>query len=142
MASTILNGHLNMSDLKKLSSQNLILGTPIFLQQNFPCKICVENKQITNPFPRYSNTKCQELLELVSSDVCGPMRTKSLGDARYFVTFIDYKSRWVTVYFLKSKDKVKETFIKYKSFVENQKDRKIKILRTDNGLEYCGKSQT
>jgi len=51
------------------------------------------------------------------------MRTKSLGDARYFVTFIDHKSRWVTVYFLKSKDEVEEVFMKYKSLVENQKDR-------------------
>lgn len=133
-------GHLNMFDLKKLFSQNLVLGTPTFLQQDFSCKVCVENKQTTNPFPKHSNTKCQELLELVSSDVCGPMRTTSLGGARYFVTFIDHKSRWVTVYFLKSKDEVKEAFMKYKSFVENQKDRKIKILRTDNGLEYCGKS--
>jgi len=79
-------GHLNMFDLKKLSSQNLILGTLIFLQQNFLCKVCVEYKQTTNPFLRYSNTKCQELLELVSSDICGPMRTKSLS----FLLLVSY----------------------------------------------------
>lgn len=132
-------GHLNIFDLKRLSSEKLVLGTPEFSQQNFSCKVCVQNKQTANPFPKQSNTKCRRLLEIVSSDVCGPMRTKSIGGARYFATFIDHKSRWTAVYFLKSKDEVKEAFMKYKSLVENQKDCKIKILRSDNGLEYSGK---
>lgn len=67
------------------------------------------------------------------------MRTKSIDSARYFATFIYRKSRWTEVYFLKSKDEVKEAFIQYKSLVENQKDCKIQILRSDNGLEYRGK---
>ncbi len=42
-------------------------------------------------------------LEIVHSDVCDPMRTTSLGGARYFVTYIDDFSRKVWVYSLKSK---------------------------------------
>lgn len=38
---------------------------------------------------------------------------------------------------LKSKDEVKEAFCKYKALVENQ--HKIKVICTDNRLEYCGK---
>lgn len=94
-------GHLNKFDLKRSekSSEKLVLGTPEFSQQNFSCKVCVQNKQTANPFPKQSDTKCQKLLQIVSSDVCGPMRTKSIG-AKYFATFIDHKSRWATVYFL------------------------------------------
>lgn len=72
-------GHLNIFDLKRLSSEKLVLGTPEFSQQNFSCKVCVQNKQTANPFLRQSDTKCRRLLEIVSSDVCGPMKTKSIG---------------------------------------------------------------
>lgn len=78
------------------------------------------------------------MLELVHSDVCDPMRTKSIGGAAYFATFIDDTSRWVDVYFLKSKSDVKEAFLKYKALIENQTECRIKALRTDNGFEYCG----
>lgn len=64
----------------------------------------------------------------------------SIGGVSYFITFIDDKSRRVEVHFLKTKNKAKEVFKKFKAFVENQKEGKIKVLRTDNGLEYCDKN--
>ena len=42
-------------------------------------------------------------------------------------------------FFLKTKDEVKEAFMKYKNYAETKLETKIKTLRTDNGLEYCGK---
>ena len=51
--------------------------------------------------------KDRQPLELVHSDVCGPMPTWSLGGASYFITFIDDATRKVWVYAMKSKD---ETF--------------------------------
>lgn len=62
------------------------------------------------------------------TDLCGPMRTASLGDAYYFTTFIDKKSKWCVVKLLKKKTNVFEALKEYKSIVENQKDRKIKIV--------------
>jgi len=57
------------------------------------------------PFPKESITKSNELLELVHADVCGPFRVSSLGGSRYFVTFIDDKSRRIFVYFIRNKPK-------------------------------------
>lgn len=37
---------------------------------------------------------------------------------------------------LKSKDEVFDRFIEWKNFVENQTGKKLKCLRTDNGLEF------
>ena len=37
--------------------------------------------------------KKPEVLDLVYTDVCGPMKTRSLGGASYFVTFVDDHSR-------------------------------------------------
>jgi transposase InsO family protein len=39
-------------------------------------------------------------------------------------------------FFLKSKDEVLEKFKEFKALVENLPERKIKILRSDNGGEY------
>ena len=58
--------------------------------------------------------------------------------ARYFVTFSNDKSRYVEVSFLKTKDEVKNAFMKFKTALQNCLDKKIKALRTDNGLEYLG----
>jgi len=55
--------------------------------------------------------------------------------ARYYVTFIDDFSRRVWVYFLKQKIKVFQKF-ELKTMMENQKGRKVKVLRSDNGGKY------
>lgn len=135
-------GHLNEADLKKLVSKNMVEGISQKIQGNLTCEICILGKQTASPFPKASNTKSEALLELIHSDVCGPMRVPSIGGSRYFVTFIDEKSRWVEVRFLKAKSDVKPEFLKFKAFVETQKGKKVKILRTDNGLEYCGSEFT
>ncbi|GJQ74413.1 hypothetical protein Trydic_g21284 [Trypoxylus dichotomus] len=48
------------------------------------------------------------LLEIIHTDVCGPMRVKSLSKAKYFVEFVDDYSRYTTVYFVITKDEVLE----------------------------------
>jgi transposase InsO family protein len=55
------------------------------------------------------------------------------------VSFIDDYSRKTWVYFLKSKDEVFGKFKEFKALIENLSERKIKILRSDNGGEYTSK---
>ena len=66
------------------------------------------------------------------------MSVPSLGGSMYYVSFIDdfYKMTWI--YFLK-KSEVFERFLEFKALVENQTNRKIKVLRIDNGGEFYGK---
>ena len=53
------------------------------------------------------------------------------------LTFVDDFSRKVWVYFLRKKNETFLIFNKLKALVKNQTGRKIKKLRTDNGLEFC-----
>eukprot|EP00253_Pinus_taeda_P035800 PITA_35800 len=46
----------------------------------------------------------------------------------------DYRKTWI--YFLKKKDEMFSWFRHFKSLIENQIKKKIKILRTNNGTEY------
>lgn len=73
------------------------------------------------------------------SDVCGPMHEGSIGGSRYFLTFIDDFSRFVHVYFLKSKGEVFAKLQQFVAKVENQTGKKVKCLRSDNGGEYTSK---
>jgi hypothetical protein len=129
-------GHLNEKDLKNIIRKQKVDGIDIKADEALPvCETCVKGKQTRKPFTR-SVSQSTELLELVHTDVCGPMRVNSLAGSRYFVTFIDDKSRWCEVYFMKKKSEVIEKFKEYKCLVEKKTERKIKTVRSDNGTEY------
>jgi transposase InsO family protein len=63
----------------------------------------------------------------------------SLGGSLYYVSFINHFFRNTWIYFLRKKSEVIEKFKEFKSLVENKSDKKIKVSRTDNGGELCGK---
>jgi transposase InsO family protein len=83
-----------------------------------------------------SEHRSRGILDLIHSDVCGPMSSTSLTGNLYYVTFIDDSSRKTWIYFMKTKDEVFSKFQEFKALVENQTSRKIKVLRSNNGGEY------
>lgn len=127
-------GHICHSNLIKV--KNSTIGINGVLNEYEHCKICALGKQSRAPF-KFSGKRANNLLEIIHSDVCGPLKTKSESGAKYFVTFIDDYSRHVTVVPIKEKAQVYAEFVRYKNFVENQCSQKIKIFRTDNGTEFC-----
>jgi len=102
------------------------------------CEKCVYGKQNQVSFP-FGGKRVKHILELVHSNVFGPMKVPSLGKSMYYVSFIDDFSRTTWIYFLKKKSKVFDRFKKFKALVENQTEKKIKVLRTDNDGEFCSK---
>jgi hypothetical protein len=67
--------------------------------------------------------------------VFGSVHVPSLGKSLYCVSFIDYFSRNTWIYFLRKKSEVFDKFKEFKALVENQIDKKIKVFRTENGVE-------
>ncbi|XP_062704663.1 uncharacterized protein LOC134286966 [Aedes albopictus] len=88
-----------------------------------------------------SRSRANELLELVHSDIGGPMEVSSLGGSRYYLTFTDDKSRKIWIYFLeeKSGESVYKAFENFRSMAEKQTGKQLKTLRTDNGKEFVNK---
>ncbi|KAE8963744.1 hypothetical protein PR002_g29190 [Phytophthora rubi] len=66
----------------------------------------MKGKQTVEAFPKRSKTKISRVLELVHTDVMGPMKSTSKGGAKYILTFVDDFSRYVVAYFLKKKSEV------------------------------------
>lgn len=67
------------------------------------------------------------------------MNVKSYGSVRYFATFIDDKTRYMEVAFLKSRSDILTKFKKYQLRVEKETGCKIVKLRSDNAKEYISR---
>jgi transposase InsO family protein len=63
------------------------------------------------------------------------MSSTSLGRYVYYVSFIDDFSHKNWIYFLKDKHEVFNKFKEFEALVENVSEKKINILRSDNGGE-------
>lgn len=99
------------------------------------CKGCAQGKNAKKPFPR-SDNKAKGILDIIHSDVCGPMTATSLSGYVYYVSLIDDFSRKTWIYFLKGKNEVFSKFKEFKALIENLYEKKIKIFRSDNGGEF------
>src|SRR4029078_5287093 len=132
-------GHLSESGINTLLSSDAVhgleLSNAVKLSQ---CEGCVYGKHSRQPFPTASLSRATAPLELVHTDVCGPIKAASLGGSKYFVTFIDDYSRMTTVYPLRAKSDVVDKFREYRAAVEKQLSLSIKAVRSDNGGEYIG----
>ncbi|KAL6311801.1 hypothetical protein AAG906_020910 [Vitis piasezkii] len=100
-------------------------------------KLTVMMKSQSHQLPyEESKWKANGPLELIHSDVFGPVKQASLSGMKYMVTFIDDFSRYVWVYFMKEKSETFSKFKEFKEMTETEVDKRIRCLRTDNGGEY------
>jgi hypothetical protein len=129
--------HLGHGALKIMS--RIVTGIPSFSTEHHEiCKGCALGKFVRAPFPR-SDYKSKGIVDLVHTDICGPMSSMSIGGKfKYYINFIDDFSRKTWIYFLigKTSEKVLKRFKEFKALVETQTWRRIKILISDNGGEY------
>jgi len=98
---------------------------------DYVCAGCVYGKQHRTSHP--VNSKVAAGL-LVHVDLC-EMNIKSLRGAKYFLLFKDDFSHYRTVCFLKTKNEAVSKLDIFMKMVENQFERKVKCLRSDNGKE-------
>ena len=130
-------GHIGYGGLEAIVKKNLADGLDIgSVKQWELCGGCALGKQTRVQFQSATTDRAKTLLEVVHSDVCGPMRTSTFGGMKYFVTFVDDKSRHCAVYLMRNKSEVYDKFVQFVKLAENQTDSRIKVLRSDNGGEY------
>ena len=127
-------GHMSELGMAELMKRNLLDGC-ILSGKKF-CEHCVFGKHKRVKFNTSVHTT-KGTLDYVHADLWGPSRKPSYGGARYMLTIIDDYSRRVWPYFLKSKDDTFAAFIEWKVMIERQTEKKVKVLRTDNGGEFC-----
>lgn len=129
--------HNNYADVQKLVRDELVTGLTLSSkQQPDPvCEPCLAGKMRANPFPPSSHVSTMPL-ELVHSDVHGPLPVRTHSGYCYWITFIDDYSRFRVVILLKAKSEAFAAFKRFKAYAENQLGVKIKALQDDKGGEY------
>ena len=110
----------------------MVKGLPIIHEQSRSCEDCIIGKHQRDNFPT-STSRAKEHIEIVHTDLCGPIQTQSIGDSFYFLTFIDDFSRKIWIYFLRHKSETFSKFKEFKALIEKQSGKSIKMLRSDGG---------
>lgn len=130
-------GHVNFGALKEMSDKGIVEGLSKIVVPTQPCEGCLMGKQTRKPFPSHSSFRAKKKLELIHGDLCGPVSPPTPSGNRYFMLLVDDFSRVMWVFLLKTKSEAFQTFKNFRAQVENETGEKIKILRTDRGVNSC-----
>ena len=123
-------GHVPPPVISHMANNNIASGLKISKSRSeyLKCEGCILGKGHRAPILRKSESKTSALLELVHSDLNGPLDVPSLGGSHYFVTFIDDFSKWATVYTMKKKSDTLACFKKYHALAEKHTGSKVKSV--------------
>ncbi|KAJ9538194.1 hypothetical protein OSB04_030927 [Centaurea solstitialis] len=127
-------GHVSEKGMVILSKKGLLGGHKV-AELAF-CEHCIFGKQRRVSFSKAVHTT-KSTLDYLHADCWGPSQVPSFGGGRYFLSIVDDYSRMTWVFILKHKSGAFGKFKDWKVLIENQVGKKIKRLRTDNGLEFC-----
>lgn len=128
--------HVNFDNVVKVSKPNLVRGMPQLVKpDNVMCKECQLDKMTTSSFKSKSFSS-EHILDLVHTDLCGPMRTRIFYGDKYFMLFTDDFSRMMWVTFMKEKSKAFSKFKAFKALVEKETGKNLKCLRSYRGGEF------
>jgi len=95
--------HLNFGGMKLLHTKDMVKGLALIEKQERICEGCIFGKQHRKSFLVGKYYKAKSPLEIVHSEICGPMKKPSIGGNTHFLKFIDGFSRKTWIYFLKRK---------------------------------------
>ena len=129
-------GHNNFKNVKRLAHHvsGMSLKHSAF-DKLCCCEVCKISKSRRQPVSRKMEKRKSSKLDLVFTDILGPMPTTSLGGNRYAISFTDSYSRYSAVYFLKSNEECLDKFKVFCAQVGTPR-----AIRSDNGKEYISKS--
>jgi len=133
--------HLNLDSVKLLIKDKLVEG--LILESNkIPnaiCEPCLAGKQHCKLFP-ISQTRASKPLELIHTDLHGPMPVQTHSGYRYWALFIDDCKCFRSAHPLHNKDDVLEAFKQFTAWAETQLGYKSNAYETIKVVNICQKS--
>jgi hypothetical protein len=129
--------HHHLAGVKKLLSGSLVTGLKLDSQADPDpvCEACKAGKMHADPFPT-SQSRASRPLQLIHSDVHGPVKVSTHQGYCYWVSFIDDFSRFKAVYLLKRKSETFAAFKQFKAWSENVTGERLGSLHDDKGGEH------
>jgi hypothetical protein len=130
-------GHRDSKAIQNMVNQNKVSGIIIKpCKFSGVCECCIETKMTRKSIPKKSDSKSAEILDLIHTDVCGPMLKVTPGGKRYFMTMIADHSKYTEVYLLANKSEVPDKIQEYVKHVQTKFGKTPKRIRSDRGGEY------
>lgn len=103
---------------------------------NGQCDACQQGKSVKAASPQQNTIRTSRPLELVHSDLCGPMKTRTPSQHIYLITLVDDFSRLTLVRTIAAKSDTANELLSMIAALETSAGAKVKSLKTDNGGEY------
>ncbi|GJS38773.1 putative ribonuclease H-like domain-containing protein [Tanacetum coccineum] len=133
-------GHINFKNINKLVKDNLVRGLPTKRFENDQtCVACLKGKQHRASCKSKVLNPITKPLFMLHMDLFGPTFVSSLMHKKYCLVVTDDYSRFTWVFFLTTKDETSEILKNFIKEIENLMDKKVKIIKSDNGIEFNNK---
>ncbi|GJS41319.1 putative ribonuclease H-like domain-containing protein [Tanacetum coccineum] len=130
-------GHVNFKNINKLVKENLVRDLPLKRFENDQtCVACLKGKQHRASCKTKAFSPITKPLFMLHMDLFGPTFVSSLMHKKYCLVVTDDYSRFSWVFFLRTKDETSEILKNFIKEIENLVDKKVKIIRSDNGTEF------
>ncbi|PSC67594.1 Retrovirus-related Pol poly from transposon TNT 1-94 [Micractinium conductrix] len=133
-------GHLGFDNLAKMP--DMVTGIRVTAAEfktagaNALCEPCTLGKQHRLPF-NTSTSATKAPLELLHTDLCGPLPVASAGGSLYFNTILDDFTGMSFVIPLRHKSDAADSIIHTVTMLQRQAGLPVKRVRSDNGGEFC-----
>ena len=123
--------HPNNKVLSKL--QDNVEGAIIKDNSQKDCTICIQAK-LTRNISKEPSTNSSRYLHKIHIDIGGPITPKTPSGYRYYITFLDNYSRYLSIELLLSRKDIHEVIIRNIRLLERQapNNEKLAIIQTDN----------
>ncbi|GJY48069.1 retrovirus-related pol polyprotein from transposon TNT 1-94 [Tanacetum coccineum] len=119
---------------------NLVRGLPIkHFENDQTCVACLKRKQHRASCKSKVLNLITKPLFMLHMDLFGPNFVSSLMHKKYFLVVTDDYSKFTWVFFLASKDETGEILKNFIKEIENLVDKKVKIIKSNNGTEFKNK---
>ena len=108
-------GHINIQALRKLARENMVWGLPHINHVYQVCESYLAGKQRHNLFLEQARRRTAGAMNLVHSDICGPIAPTRPSGNRYFLLLVDDMSCYMWLCLLSSKDQAPVVIRQFKN---------------------------
>ena len=122
-------GHIGVKGL-----QRAVTGLELNDSSHLSCVTCAQANIKRAPFPKRSEHRADIALQRIHCDISGPL-PHCYGNFSYYIVFVDCFSRYISLFFLKTRDEALHYFIEFRTAAQNFTNHTVSILRVDNAPE-------
>nr|GEZ14526.1 putative ribonuclease H-like domain-containing protein [Tanacetum cinerariifolium] len=130
-------GNINFKNINKLVKDILVRGLPSKRIENDQTFVdCLKGKQHKVSFKSKIQNSISQHLFMLHMELFGPTSVSSIMHKKYCLVITDDFSRFTWVFFLATKDETSRILKSFITEIENLVEKKVKIIRCDNGIEF------